>query len=282
MIYISLTTVPARMQEWESLKLNLLSLVNQKTQKEFKVILNIPYMYKNKNEPYIISDELNTFVAEYSRLSINRVEEDSGPIVKILGVLNVSSNPDDTLIICDDDHVYNEGMLEYHIKKMEQYPNSAIAFRGDIPVEKREWIDDDGVKKYTLRPTHFLFPVKNDLQLIIPGHWHSVGYKRSFFKEDFFDKDFLTGSVNDDVLMGYYCKKHQIDVRCVKWDGESDWRAVNQLGRACYSFPIDYSLPYPNSGFYEFRQVNNDSQGRIDPHISKVIEDHDTIYIEKK
>ena len=43
MIYISLTTVPIRMQLWESSKQNLESLLNQNTTHDYKVVLNIPY-----------------------------------------------------------------------------------------------------------------------------------------------------------------------------------------------------------------------------------------------
>jgi hypothetical protein len=281
MIYISLTTVPIRINLWESFEQNLLSLLNQNTDKDYKVVLSIPYCYKNNNdEEYVINDNLKLFAQQNPKLIINRVDKDYGPIVKITGVLNVSNNPEDILIICDDDHVYHEDMLEYHLKKLTQYPNSAIAFRGDTPVEKREW-EEDNIKKYVLRTTHFYFPVKNDLQLNVPGHWHSVSYKRKYFKEDF-NEDFLTSSDNDDTLMGYYCKKHQIDIRCVAWDKETDWRPVNEHNRPAYSFPIKYSLPYPNSGFWEFRQKSGDSYGRSKDYIYQLLQNHDIIYIEKQ
>lgn len=35
-------------------------------------------------------------------------------------------------------------------------------------------------KKYTLPTTHTYFPTKFDIQLNVPGHWHSVGYKEDF------------------------------------------------------------------------------------------------------
>lgn len=280
MIYISLTTVPLRMQLWESSKQNLESLVNQNTDKEYRVILNIPYYYKNNsNEEYKISEDLLKFVEENPRLIINRVEEDHGPIIKIIGCFNIVKNPEDIIIACDDDHAYHEDMLEYHLKKRAQYPKAAIAFRGDIPVEKREW-EEDGVKKYMLKSTHLYFPVKNDLQLLIPGHWHSVGYLRGFFKEDFSTKEFLSLSDNDDILVGYYFKKNQIDVRCVTWDKETDWRPVNDSGRPAWSFPIKYALPFPNSGFYEFRRISGDGYGRTDAEVGSLIHNHDITFTE--
>lgn len=279
MIYISLTTVPIRLNLWEYIKQNLDSLLNQNTSHDYKVVLNIPYYYRNNNnEEYIITENLQQLVNEYSnKLIINRIEEDLGPICKITGILNFTNNPDDILIVCDDDHIYHEDMLEYHLKKQKQYPNSAIAFRGDIPVEKREWIED-GVEKYSLRSTHFYFPVKHDLQLLIPGHWHSVSYKRKFFKDDFLNKEFLLYSTNDDVLVGYYLKKNQIDIRCVTWDKETDWRPVNDDGRGSHSFPIVEPISFPNSGFFEFRQQNGEHMGRTDQHIWDLLHNHDIIY----
>jgi hypothetical protein len=282
MIYISLTTVPVRMSFWEELKKNLNTLLNQNTISDYKVILNIPYRYRNNNdEEYIISDELTQFANENPKLILNRVEEDLGPITKIVGSFSICNDPNDVLIVCDDDHLYHEDMVEYHLKKMNEYPKCVIAFRGDSPIEKREW-EEDGIKKYTLPSTHFYFPVKNDSQLVIPGHWHSVGYKRSFFKDDFLDKDFLSSSDNDDVLVGYYLKKYEIHIRCVAWDKETDFRAVNDHGRGAHTFPIIYPLPYPNSGFYEFRQKAGHHMGRTEDYIWELIHNHDKIYTENE
>ena len=55
MIYISLTTVPIRLRLWNLVKQNLDSLLNQKTSKDYNVILNIPYHYKmNNDEEYVL------------------------------------------------------------------------------------------------------------------------------------------------------------------------------------------------------------------------------------
>ena len=281
MIYISLTTVPLRLSLWESFSKNIESLLSQKTNREYKVCLNIPIHYKNNdNEEYILPQELLDLQSNHSKLIINRVTNDYGPVVKITGVLSVSNDPNDILIICDDDHVYHKDMLEYHLKKLNQFPKSAICFRGDVPIEKREW-EEDGIKKYILHPTHLLFPVKHDLQLKIPGHWHSVGYKRSYFEEDFLLDEFLSMSNNDDILVGYYLKKKQIDIRCVVWESETDWRPVNCHGRPANSFPIVYSLPYPSSGFNEFRKQNDSCYGSSTKELEDYLHNNDIIFEEK-
>jgi len=281
MIYISLTTVPVRMSFWNEFKQNLDSLLNQDTTSDYKVVLNVPYRYKNNNdEEYVISENLLKYVEENPKLIINRVEDDFGPVVKLTGILSYSNNPDDILIVCDDDHVYHKDMLEYHLKKRNEYPNDVICFRGDTPIQKREWVEN-GIKKYTLPSTHFYFPVKNDSQLVIPGHWHSVGYKRLFFKDDFLDKDILLASDGDDVIVGYYLKKHEIHIKCVAWDKETDFRAVNNHGRGAHTFPIVYPLPFPNSGFYEFRQKVGNHMGHTEDYVWELIHNHDKIYTEK-
>jgi hypothetical protein len=281
MVYISLTTVPVRMSFWNEFKQNLDSLLNQDTTSDYKVVLNVPYRYKNNNdEEYIISENLLKYVEENPKLIINRVEDDFGPVVKLTGILLYSNNPDDILIVCDDDHVYHKDMLEYHLKKRNEYPNDAICFRGDTPVQKREWMENE-IKKYTLPTTHTYFPAKFDIQLNVPGHWHSVGYKRGFFSDDFLDKDFLTACDNDDVLVGYYFRKYQRLITCVAWDRETDFRAVNSLGRSSHSFPIINPLLFPSSGFNEFRAKSGDHMGRSQDFIWELLNNHNTTYTEK-
>jgi hypothetical protein len=283
MIYISLTTVPKRINHWESFVENLTSLLNQKTDKDYKILLNLPHTYKNNNnEEYNTPTEFSEFVTQNSKIIVNRVEKDYGPIVKITGALSFTTNPEDVLIVCDDDHVYHEDMLEYHLKKMLEYPESIICFRGDNPIEKREWIED-GVTKYTLKPTHFYFPIKYDGRLIQPGHWHSVSYKINYFGDDFLDESFLSMSTNDDVLCGYYFRLKEKPIICATWENETDWRPVNEDGRGSNSFPIVKQLGYPNSGFSEFRKQSGDHMGVTDAKIFKEFtENNHKIYIENK
>lgn len=280
MIYISLSTVPIRLNLWDIFRENLESLLNQDTKREYKVILNIPLFYKNNNnEEYKISKELLEFAEENPKLIINRVINDYGPVVKITGALQYVRDLNSVLIVCDDDHIYHKDMLEYHIKKLNQYPESIICFRGDDCVDKRYWFED-GVMKYCLLPTHFYFPVKYDMQLIRPGHWHSVGYRREYFNDDFLDESFLSMATNDDILTGYYFKLRQRDFICVAWDGETDFRPVNGNNRPPHTFPIVDSLPFPSSGFEEFRIQCGHHMGAADQMILNEFQNnHDKIYI---
>ena len=186
------------------------------------------------------------------------------------------------MIVCDDDHVYHEDMLEYHLKKMSQYPDAMICFRGDNCIEKREWLDSDGVVKYTLSPTHFYFPIKYDGQVIQPGHWHSVSYLRNYFSDDFMDESFLSMATNDDVLTGYYFRLRERPYIVATWENEKDWRPVNNNGRGSHSFPIVRQISFPDSGFNEFRAQCGHHMGYMDDKIfDEFTQNNNKIYTQK-
>ena len=73
-IYISLTTVPERLIIWDVFKRNLDPLLNQDFDKGYKVILNLPSVYKARNVPYIIPAGLTKLAADNPRLIIKRIE----------------------------------------------------------------------------------------------------------------------------------------------------------------------------------------------------------------
>ena len=296
-VIISLTTVPERLKYWISIEKNLNSLLHQKTDREYRVIFTIPRLYAmNDNEEYPFPDELAEFAKNNPKLVINRDTKDYGPITKIYGGLNYITNPEDILIACDDDHLYHEEMLEYHINKLNQYPNHAICFRGDVALEKRPWIDDDkpvtnychiateGVKKFVMRPSHIYFPTTRETYLGVPGHWHSVGYRRKYFGDDF-NEDLFSLADGDDPLVGYYLKKHDIFVLCAVWDKMTDFRPiVDSSGPTVwYTFPIVEPLGFPvEAGGYLIRQKNNETNhGRTSPIIGQLLTDYTKIYIEK-
>lgn len=242
MIYITLTTVPDRLNFENSAKQNIQSLLNQKTDKKFKVLYNIPIIYKEMEVEYKIPSWLTDIAESDDKLIINRVS-DYGPVTKLIGALLYTSLSEDIILVCDDDHVYHEDMLEYHLKKQTQYPHAAIAFRGDRLYEKREWVED-GVKKHIYVNVPDSFPVLKDYNLAITGHWHSVSYKRSMFKDDFFEQNFLSKHWSDDILIAYYAIKHKLEIKCVHWDKETDTRLINYFGRDCNTFPVVKNLPF--------------------------------------
>ena len=277
--YISLTTVPKRLKNWESFSLNLKSLINQKTNIDYKIILSIPTTHILSGEENKINEELIEMQKNNSKLIINKINKDYGPITKIIGALPFVSNPEDVIIVCDDDQFYHEEMLEYHLKMRRKYnQKTAICFRGDSPVCKN-YVDEDR-KNYNLGSFHTYFPVKEDCLLVVPGHWHSVSYSRNFFGEDFLDKDFLELSDNDDFLVGYYFKKKRIPIICALWDKETDFTPVNSGWRPSSHFPIECQLSYELSGFNDYRILSNNHTGRTKNELFNYIHDNSVVYQE--
>jgi len=272
-IYITLTTVPERLAVWNTFKRNLESLLNQATDKDYKVILNLPFTYRAKNIPYILPDELVQLAKDNSKLIINRLTTDRGPIEKLIGCFNIVQDPEDIIITLDDDHVYYDDMIEYILKKIEQYPYSAVGFRGDVIIEKREFIQN-GIKKYALLGTHAYFPLKQDVHAAVPGHWHSVTYRRKFFTDDFLSDKYLNVAASDDFIVSYYLRDKKIDYVMVAWDKETNFIPVNYsvagMGRSSHHYPILEQLNFPgDSGFSYFRKQTNDHNGFLKDDVTK-------------
>ena len=272
-IYITLTTVPERLIVWDTFKRNLDSLLNQKTDKDYKVILNLPFTYKAKNIPYILPDGLIQLSKDNPKLVINRLTTDRGPIEKLVGCFNIAQDQEDIIIALDDDQVYYEDMVEYILTKLEQYPHSVVGFRGDTIIEKREFIQN-GIKKYVLLGTHAYFPIKQDVHAAVPGHWHSVTYRRKFFTDDFLTDKYLGAAASDDYIVSYYLRDKKIDFVMVAWDKETNFIPVNYMvsgmGRASHHYPIKEQLSYPSeSGFTYFRKLTNDHHGFLKDEVTK-------------
>ena len=118
MIYISITTIPSRIK---SINKTIDSLVNQ-TLKPDKIFVNIPLEYKRfKNQ--IEDDEIPSLpdIVEVTRC------EDFGPGTKLLGSLN-KIKKNSLLILADDDHIYENFMLEKFYYHYNLSSNNAYSF----------------------------------------------------------------------------------------------------------------------------------------------------------
>lgn len=287
-IYISLTTVPERLACWGPVSQNLNSLLKQNTNKEYKVILNIPFIYKNRNTPYVIPPELEQLSKQNSKLIINRIQTDRGPIEKLLGCFNLVTDPEDIIVALDDDHEYHEDMLEYILKKVEIYPEAVIGFRGDQILDKRSFMHR-GVPKYLLQGTHAFFPIKHDTHAAVPGHWHSVTYKRRFIEDDIFDDYYLKVAASDDHIVSFYLLEKNREYIMVAWDKEDNFIPVNDMavgvGKGSSHFPIKRQLGFEinvDNGFTVFRKMSNDHIGYLREDFTKNwVFNSSKVYIQK-
>lgn len=214
MIYISLTTVPIRLSHWTVIEKNLNYLLHQKTDKEYYVIFNIPYLYAmNDNEEYVIPHELIDFAKDNPKLIINRDTIDYGPIIKTYGALKYSTNPEDVIIALDDDIGYHEDLIERYLEGQQKYPEYVLCFAGDIGGQKIN-LDPEG-NEFNIVHAIYQYPLTEDTFMLSPGHTNTVCSKRKFFEDDFNPKLFALAD-GDDPLIAYYHKLHNRPIIALK------------------------------------------------------------------
>ena len=119
MIYVSISTIPARIK---NLNQSVQSLLNQ-TQKPDKIFINIPFKYKRFSET-INDDQIPKF--DSNLVEITRCD-DSGPGTKLLGSLS-KLGKNSLLILADDDQEYENYMIEKFFYFYSQEPNNAYSF----------------------------------------------------------------------------------------------------------------------------------------------------------
>jgi hypothetical protein len=112
-----MSTIPSRVKNINEVIKN----INNQTLKPDKIYLNIPYKYKRfKNES--INESLLKKINE-ENVEITRCE-DFGPGTKIMGSLH-KVREYDSVILLDDDHIYNENICEIFI---EAFKNEKINY----------------------------------------------------------------------------------------------------------------------------------------------------------
>ena len=119
MIYVSTSTIPQRIKNLDK---SIKSLLNQ-SKKPDKIFINIPFKYKRFSET-IKDDEIPKF--DSSVVEITRCE-DCGPATKLLGSLD-KLEKNSLVILFDDDHVYENYMIEKFFYFYSKAPNNSYSF----------------------------------------------------------------------------------------------------------------------------------------------------------
>ena len=119
MIFVSLTTIPQRIS---NLNKSVESLLKQ-TRKPDKIFINIPNKYKRFKET-INSNQIPKF--ESGIVEIIRCE-DYGPGTKLLGSID-KVKKDSLIILVDDDHIYEDYMIEKFFYYYSKAPENAYSF----------------------------------------------------------------------------------------------------------------------------------------------------------
>lgn len=119
MIYVTLTTIPQRVK---NLHKSVESILSQ-TKKPDKIFINIPNNYKRFSET-IESEQIPKF--KDKRVEIVRCD-DYGPGTKLLGSLE-KLNKNSLTILVDDDHIYEDYMIEKFYQYYLKSPEHAYSF----------------------------------------------------------------------------------------------------------------------------------------------------------
>ncbi len=180
MIYISISTIPQRLKH---LNKSVNSLLNQ-TRKPDKIFVNIPYTYKRFKET-ITDNKIPKF--DSSVVEVTRCE-DCGPGTKLLGSLN-KLKKNSLLILADDDHTYENYMIEKFFYYYSIAPDNAYSFYvhplGNFPIGQ-------GADGFAINTKH-LGGIKNFYNKVVRD------YKELFLYDDLWISYFL-----------YFFKKNKI------------------------------------------------------------------------
>ena len=180
MIYVSLSTIPQRLKNLnESIK----SLLKQ-THKPDKIFVNIASEYKRFSET-IEDHQIPKF--ESNIVEITKCE-DCGPGTKLLGSLN-KLEKNSLVILADDDHIYEDYMIEKFFYFYSRSPNNAYSFYvhplGNFGIGQ-------GADGFAINTNH-LKGIKNFYDKIVRNH------KELFLNDDLWISYFL-----------YFFKKNKI------------------------------------------------------------------------
>lgn len=187
-----MTTIPDRLSFDHPLGLKrvIYSLINMKYE-NCEIHFNIPHVNKKTGEEYVIPQWLSEINGR-EKLRIFRTE-DYGPSTKLYPTIKRINDPNQLIIVVDDDLVYESRLVEEHIKIRERNDEVVWGFAG---------LNNQG-ERFNDARDRFVIGPNMDVKVGIIEHYKSVSYRRRFFEEDF-NEDFLSRGWADDHLISAY------------------------------------------------------------------------------
>lgn len=130
-VLITLSTIPSRMGAIEPCLRSLLS----QAYPDFRVVLNLPETCLRTGEAYVLPPWLLELRDSEPRFNIVRVDEDYGPITKLVPALQAGW--ESLVAVCDDDHVYGPDWLGSLVKEHGALEGTAVVgFSGLVTDEE--------------------------------------------------------------------------------------------------------------------------------------------------
>lgn len=236
-VILTLTTIPSRLHETRENwgvkpvieRLTTLSYEN------YEVHFNVPYVNAKTGEVYIIPEWLKEMEEKNEKLKVFRCE-DYGSITKIVPTLLRVTDPNQIIIMVDDDIHYMDYFIEYHLMKKQKYPNTALGFAG--------------ISAYNNK-CHLCTTLDKDTKVRILEGYKTVSLERRFFTDDFFT-DFVGKSWSDDVVISAHLGKNNITKIVMNYINDREFKPVVE------SFPIISAVSNEKGGCNLFRSENVD------------------------
>lgn len=201
-VIVTLTTIPSRIiQDYDQgIKSNIYSLINQDFNGEYEIHFNVPEIYKQTGEPYIIPDWIKELANTNSKFKLFNGLEDLGSITKLVPTIKRVEDPEAIIIVCDDDLVYHPKMVEEQVKNQHKYKDTAVGYDGSRAEDPTVF---DDVRNY------YVVSVYKDVEVNHLQHYKTISYRRKWFEDDFFT-DFVGTSWADDIVVSAYMSKQGI------------------------------------------------------------------------
>jgi hypothetical protein len=227
-VILSLTTIPERLSYDHPLGLIsvIYSLMNMKYD-NYEIHFNIPHKNNRTGEEYNIPQWLQDLNGR-DKLRIFKTE-DYGPITKLYPTLQRITDPNQLIIVVDDDLIYESRLIEGHLDLRKRNDDAVWGFAG---------LNNMGEKFHDARD-RFVIGVNHDVRVGIIEHYKSVSYRRKFFNEDFNEEFISKGWADDDLVSAYMGIKgiHKIVGQTdyiPKHSDQDDWKKYGVVE----SFPV--------------------------------------------
>ena len=236
-VVLSLTTIPSRLNKMENNTLQeVLSCLENLSHQNYEVHLNIPFTYKKTNEEY----QIPHWLKETKKIKIFRTE-DYGPATKLVPTVKRVEDSNTTIIVLDDDLLYENDFIEHHLDKRKLYPTAALGFAG--------------LESKINAICYYCTARNEDVEVNILEGYKTVSFQRSFFQKDFESFVLENMSWDDDMLISAYLAKENIPRIVISTGIEQ-----NNTPRAD-SYPVKKLLKNELSGC-EIERIKNTNNGR--------------------
>lgn len=109
-VVVTLTTSPHRIL---TLQPTIDSLLNRQSEPPDILQINLPRVFERTKTAYPNDTDLPDWLTKNKKIRLHHIENDYGPITKLLPVLDTERDPNTIIVVVDDDTAYTKWVVEY-------------------------------------------------------------------------------------------------------------------------------------------------------------------------